>query len=119
MATRFLRQQVLPDIVVPQRIYVPNIGFVCYQQQTNEGVLLLPSIQDFHSYKLHNVFLLPQWTTPPNLKLMHLQIAMLQQYASVAMLKRFHNNLQHHGSFLVLATFVPNIKLIGFQMVKL
>ena len=101
MATRFLREQVLPDIAVPQRTYVPNIKFVCYQRQTKEGLSLLPWIQGFHSDKLHHLFLLPQWTTPPNLKFIYLQIAMLQQYASVAMVRRFHNNFQHYGSFLV------------------
>ena len=93
MATRFLRQQVLPDIIVSPRTYVPNIRFVCYQQQTNEGISLLPGIQGFHSYKLHHLFLLPQWKTLPNLKFIHIQIAMLQQYASVVMVTRFHSNL--------------------------
>ena len=79
--------------VMAQGTYVPNIRFVCYQQQTYEGITLLPWIQGFHSYKLHHFFLLPQWTTPPNLKFIDLQIAMLQQYVSVAMITIFHSNL--------------------------
>ena len=46
---------------------IPNIKFVseafwlvCYQQQTYEGIPLLPWIQGFYSYKLHHLFLLPQ-----------------------------------------------------------
>ena len=69
----------------PRGAYVPNIRFVCYQQQIHEGIW----IQGFHSYQLHNLFLLPQWTTPPNLRFIHLEVAMLQQYASVAMVTRF------------------------------
>ena len=87
------RQEVLPDIVLAHRTNVPNIRFVCYQQQAYEGISLLPWIQGFHSYKLHHLFLLHQWTSPANLKLIYLQIAMLQQYASVAMATRFHSNL--------------------------
>ena len=41
---KFLRQQVLPDVVAPGK-YVPDIGFVCYQQQTFEDIW----IQGFHS----------------------------------------------------------------------
>ena len=41
-------------LFLPQGTYVPNIGFVCYQQQTYEDIW----IQGFHSYKLHNLFLL-------------------------------------------------------------
>ena len=36
-----------------------------------------------YSYKLHHILLLPQWTTPQNLKLIYLQTAMVKQYASV------------------------------------
>ena len=36
------RQQVLPDIIMAQETYVPNIRFVCYRQQTNEGISPLP-----------------------------------------------------------------------------
>ena len=106
-------------LLLPQGTYALNIRFVCHQQQTYKGISLLPWIQGFHSYKLHNLLMLPKWTTPPNLKFIHLQTAMLQQYASVAMVTRYRINLYHHGSFLLSATFVINIKLIAFQMLKL
>ena len=78
-----------------------SMSFVCHQQQTYEGMSMLPWIQGFHSYRLHRLLLLPQWTTPPNLKFIYLQAAMLQQYASVAMVTRFRSNSYHHGSFLL------------------
>ena len=58
----FLRQQVLPDIVV-----APG-----------------------DMYSKYRVCML---STAPNLKFIHLQIAMLQQYVSVAMVTIFHSNL--------------------------
>ena len=62
--TRIARQQVPPDIVVAPWTYVPNVRFVCYQQQTCEGISLLPWIHGFHSYKLHTLFLLPRPVDP-------------------------------------------------------
>ena len=53
MATRFPRQQVLPDLVMARG------HMLCHQQQTYEVISVLPWIQGFYSYKLHHLF---QWS---------------------------------------------------------
>ena len=50
---------------------------------------------------IHHLLLLPQWITPPNVKFIYFQTAMLNQYASVAMVIRFQSSSQHSGSFLM------------------